>query len=64
MSDKQMELVVSGTRCDLSIERDSGNQILILMGGGSKKRIRENWEKLRHVCNQALAQIELLRLEE
>jgi hypothetical protein len=50
---KKMELVISGNRIDLSIERDSGNTVFICMGGTSKA-IRDNWAALRDLCNDAL----------
>jgi hypothetical protein len=52
---KKMELVVSNSRVDLSIEKDAGNQILILMGGlANPAYCKESWKNLRKLCDEAL----------
>jgi hypothetical protein len=48
---KKMSLTDQG---NLLIERDSGNEILILMQGKNKK---ENWKCLSAICEQALDKI-------
>lgn len=61
---KKMSLIVDrpdpftgkGVRVDLSIEKDSGNPIRILMGG---KDARRNWEELTKLCNRAITEINL-----
>lgn len=60
---KKMDLIVQrpdpvtgrGVRVDLSIEKDAGNPIRILMGG---KDARQNWEELSELCRQALSELE------
>lgn len=42
-------------RGNLLIERDSGNEILILMQG---KNLKENWQNLKALCNKVLNDIE------
>lgn len=61
---KNMKLVRSNTRCDLEIDRDAGNAVLVLMGGKTKKNIRENWEALRSLCDEALESIKGLTIPE
>jgi len=48
--DKNMFLLLHDeNRIDLSIEKDGGNQIIILMGKG-----KVNWEGLKRLCETAL----------
>jgi hypothetical protein len=61
---KKMELIKSGSRVDLSIERDAGNLVLILMGGKDRKTIRDTWLQLKEICNEAIIEIEDLNLPE
>jgi hypothetical protein len=43
-------------RCNLIVERDSGNLFTVLMG--SYPHNLKAWKKLRTVCNQAIKVIE------
>jgi hypothetical protein len=61
---KKMELIKSGSRIDLSIERDAGNLVLILMGGKDRKTIRDTWLQLKEICDEAIIEIEELNLPE
>lgn len=53
---KKMTVVVFPNRQgpDLSIEKDAGNDVLILMAG---KDCKKNWENLRAICDEALAML-------
>jgi hypothetical protein len=48
---KKMSLTDHG---NLLIERDAGNEILILMQGKDKKT---NWRNLKTICDEALQEI-------
>ena len=61
---KKMSLVDSATRCDLVIERDAGNPVLILMPRSSKQALRTAWQDLKKLCDIALSNIEDLELPE
>ena len=41
-------------KLNLLIERDSGNEVLILMQG---KHVKENWKMLKAMCDRALQEI-------
>ena len=41
---------------DLSIERDSGNPVLILMSRNPQK-CEDNWKQLRTLCDTAINQL-------
>jgi len=60
----KMQLSSDGARVDLLIERDAGNPIMILMGGKDKATIRQNWQALQALTNEALEEIENLNLPE
>ena len=57
---KKMDLIIQspdpvtgkGLRIDLSIEKDAGNPIRILMGG---KNMEANWKRLSELCDRARA---------
>jgi hypothetical protein len=44
---------------DLLIERDAGNQVLILMGAGSYGK--QAWKKLRKICDEVLKDLKARR---
>ena len=61
---KKMHIANDGSRVDLIIERDAGNPVGILMGGRDRATIRQNWNALKSLCDEALEQIEDLNLPE
>jgi hypothetical protein len=50
-----MKLASYNDRIDLSIERDSGNEVLILMGKPEYALV--NWQNLQSLCNQAIKEL-------
>ena len=56
MRRKKILLKPSGHNVDLLIERDSGNEILILMGRGDIAL--ENWKCLRAIVDDAIKVLE------
>ena len=55
MGEHKMALVTKYGHVDLLIERDSGNEILILMG--SNYYALPAWRKLRNICDKAIGLI-------
>lgn len=57
MNDKKMAVIPNSQGgFDLSIERDSGNPVLILMG--NEKRSLPRWKALRDLCDEAIDDLE------
>ncbi len=59
---KKMSLdIVSDKKVNLLIERDSGNEELILMGSNKapngRKNCTESWKRLRDLCNEAIIEL-------
>jgi hypothetical protein len=51
---KKILIHLENHRVDLLIERDAGNDALILMGGKDEIR-KENWTELKRIADEALA---------
>ena len=43
---------------NLLIERDAGNEILILMGA-TKEDVLENWKRMKELCDYVINQLEM-----
>ena len=53
MAEKIMDAQVNQAGgCDLLIERDAGNPVLILMG--KPENAVKEWKRLRSICNKAI----------
>lgn len=56
---KKMSLVSTAKTINLKIERDAGNDILILMG--NRANAIKNFEKLESLCAFALKELSLMK---
>jgi hypothetical protein len=57
---KKIQLSNNRKTYDLLIERDTGNEILILMSQ-DRKRCLDNWKKLKRICETAIIELEGLK---